>query len=271
MSNNTTKQYHYVYRITDKHNSMHYVGSRSCNILPIDDLGNVYYSSSTNKQFIIDQKKDHPRFKYKILYIFNNRKDAIKFESKYHHYFDVRYHPKFLNKANQCVTFYLIHSGDEHFTSKMSIDEKELFYKNNSQKISKTLKEYYNKNEHWSKTHHDASNIYKTASEKQRRTKSDPIINAKIRASIKEGCKNRNTSGNKNPNSKKIIIFDNNDNVVCECNGNFKSKCYELNLPYGAMCKTYINNTILYENKSWQTRAIKSDRGFCIGWYARFH
>ena len=269
MKYNTNKKYHYVYRITNILNNTFYVGSRSCNVLPNNDIGKIYFSSSTNKTFIQDQKNNIKNYKYKIIIIFSDRVSATIFESKYHQKFNVRNHPKFINKSNQTLTFFHIGCGKNHFTGNMTISEKKSFYKKHSTKISDTLKTYYKTNPHWSKQHKDKDRIYKNAGNKQKLTKTNPLINAKIRASIKEGCKNRDTSSSKNPNAKIINIYDNNNNLIYKCHGNFKQICNDNKMPYGSMRKTYINNTTLYETKAWQTRAKSLNFDKFIGWYAR--
>jgi len=62
----TIYNYHYVYRITNILTNKHYYGSRSCNILPKNDLGFKYFSSSKDNDFIIDQKINPQNYKYKI-------------------------------------------------------------------------------------------------------------------------------------------------------------------------------------------------------------
>lgn len=91
------KQYFYVYRITiDK--KYHYYGARSTNILPINDLGKVYFSSSTVVHNAINKLKD---IKYKIIFTTNTFKEALDLEVKLHSRFDVENHPAFLNRKNQ--------------------------------------------------------------------------------------------------------------------------------------------------------------------------
>jgi len=54
-----------------------------------NNLGIKYFSSSTDKKFILDQKNNSNNFKYKIVRLFSNRKDAIFFEAKIHEKFKV--------------------------------------------------------------------------------------------------------------------------------------------------------------------------------------
>lgn len=98
----TTSIYHYVYRITNIIKSKHYYGSRtSTNILPENDLGIVYQSSSQDKEFISEQKEHPENFRYKIINTFKSREEAIDFEIILHNKFDVAKNPKFYNKSKQ--------------------------------------------------------------------------------------------------------------------------------------------------------------------------
>ena len=82
-------KYNYVYRITNKDNNKHYYGVRSSKVEPKLDLGIKYFSSSTDKEFINEQKANKDKFKYKIIKIFDDRLDANKFESELHKKFEV--------------------------------------------------------------------------------------------------------------------------------------------------------------------------------------
>lgn len=51
---------HYVYRITNIKLNKHYYGTRtSKNKTPEEDIGYIYFSSSSDKEFLKDQK-DNP-------------------------------------------------------------------------------------------------------------------------------------------------------------------------------------------------------------------
>ncbi len=96
--------YHYAYRITNIVSKYHYSGSRSCSILPVDDIGYHYFSSSTNKFWIQDQKDNPQDYKYKIVYTSTiGRTYANKFEEKYHNRIDVMHHKQFINRTNANV------------------------------------------------------------------------------------------------------------------------------------------------------------------------
>lgn len=98
----TTKKYHYVYRITNIVTEMYYYGDRSCNCHPLEDIGVEYFSTSTLKLFKQDQINNPQDYKYKIIKIFETcRADAKNLEVYLHARFDVKNHPKFINRANQ--------------------------------------------------------------------------------------------------------------------------------------------------------------------------
>ena len=100
-------KYHYVYRITELETRMHYYGDRSCDCHPRDDIGVRYFSSYTkNYLFILDQKDNPNRYRYKIIKIFetkmgHSRKDATRLEMRLHKKFNVKTNPNFINKGSQ--------------------------------------------------------------------------------------------------------------------------------------------------------------------------
>jgi hypothetical protein len=98
---------HYVYRITNLKENKHYYGSRSSKRKPENDLGEYYFSSSISKKyptFKQDQKERPWEFKYKIISIFETRKEATAFEIKLHNKFDVGINDNFYNGAKQTST-----------------------------------------------------------------------------------------------------------------------------------------------------------------------
>ena len=99
-------KYNYVYRITNKDNNKHYYGVRSSKVEPKLDLGIKYFSSSTDKEFINEQKANKDKFKYKIIKIFDDRLDANKFESELHKKFEVHKNEKFYNKSISTGCFF---------------------------------------------------------------------------------------------------------------------------------------------------------------------
>jgi hypothetical protein len=97
------KQYFYVYRITiDK--KYHYYGARSTNVIPSEDLGIHYFSSSIVVKNALTQSKP---VKYKIIKETETFEEALEIEVLLHHRFDVENHPLFLNRRNQTSTKFI--------------------------------------------------------------------------------------------------------------------------------------------------------------------
>lgn len=97
-------RYHYVYRITSIEQNKHYYGVRTSTILPCEDLGINYFSSSHNTDFIKDQKINTKAYKYKVIKIFKDRLSAAKYEMLLHDKFDVAVNPNFYNMAKHTST-----------------------------------------------------------------------------------------------------------------------------------------------------------------------
>lgn len=94
-------KYHYVYRITNLLKNKHYYGIRTTKYKPESDLGKRYFSSSKDQGFIKDQKKNSQNYRYKIIFVYNNRESAIRMEIKLHNKFNVGISESFYNKAKQ--------------------------------------------------------------------------------------------------------------------------------------------------------------------------
>ena len=98
-------EYHYVYRITNIKLNKHYYGTRtSKNIVPIEDIGIYYYSSSMNSLFIEDQRKNPKDYRYKIVRTYKHREDALLLECILHNKFNVDSNDNFYNDAKQSST-----------------------------------------------------------------------------------------------------------------------------------------------------------------------
>jgi len=95
---------HYIYRITNTKINKHYYGVRTSKVKPEIDLGVRYFSSSSNKEFIKDQKDNPTDYKYKIVKCFASRKDAVMLEIKLHNKFNVGMNESFYNKSKQTST-----------------------------------------------------------------------------------------------------------------------------------------------------------------------
>ena len=100
--------FHYVYRITNISTKKHYYGCRTSKVCPSADLGVKYFSSSTDVDFIKEQKTNPKNFKYKVIFITMTRQAALALEIKLHNRFNVRVNECFYNKANQTSTGFTV-------------------------------------------------------------------------------------------------------------------------------------------------------------------
>lgn len=124
------KKIYYLYRITyspskkfisspsasepnlSVENKKYYCGYRGTYLRPIDD---VSYLGSSNTIRNLKKNSEKECFQKKILGIFLFENHAIQAEVSYHHFFDVKKHPKFLNQANQTSTkFFFDNTGRIH-------------------------------------------------------------------------------------------------------------------------------------------------------------
>ena len=128
-------KYHYTYRITNKVEQKHYYGARTSIIHPSEDLGIKYFSSSSNKEFLIGQKDNPDNFKYKVIKIFETREAALSLEVKLHAKFNVGVNESFYNKAKQTTTRF--DTAGTHV----------IFSKEHKEKLSKIQKELWNDKE----------------------------------------------------------------------------------------------------------------------------
>ena len=91
---------HYVYKISNIIEDKHYIGVRSSKN-PIKDLGIKYFSSSRDKEFMLEQQEFPERFEYKILEVFSSRDLAVAKEIELHDLYDVVVNESFYNRSKQ--------------------------------------------------------------------------------------------------------------------------------------------------------------------------
>jgi len=77
----------YVYLITEKKTGLKYFGVRWRNVIlkrtPKEDIGKKYFTSSTNKIFKKNFKHNSNLFIIKLIFTFDNKKEAIKYEHNF--------------------------------------------------------------------------------------------------------------------------------------------------------------------------------------------
>ena len=102
---NIDKLYNYVYLITNIITGIKYIGSRSCDILPEDDIGKIYFSSSSDKLYRAHQKNNPEQYKYEVLSVYKTRKEAFIEEERLHILYDVANNENYLNRSHANYKF----------------------------------------------------------------------------------------------------------------------------------------------------------------------
>lgn len=96
---------YYVYRITNIIQEKHYYGVRKSDN-PKVDLGKKYFSSSSDRDFIQEQKTNPERYRYKIVRRDMNKLEAYGLECLLHKKFNVAFNERFYNKANSTSLYF---------------------------------------------------------------------------------------------------------------------------------------------------------------------
>ena len=265
---------YYTYRISNIHKNKHYYGYRSTSCAPDLDLGIKYFSSSTDKDFIKDQKENPQNYKYKIIRVYDNKYDALNLEIKLHKKFMVDLNESFYNIARQ-------KSNRVSVQTKESIEKmvktrtengsfKETGRKNSRRMKGKAL--YYNENnipefiivEEAKRRNLTALSKGRSHSEETKLLYSEQRKGNQFKTGIKESpetClkKSKNAKEN-NSQAKYFTILNHKDEIMFECYSNFKQICIENDLPYHSLRRTKENNSrIKYNSK------VKNIENF-IGW-----
>ena len=94
-----SKLFNYVYQISSNDTFKKYIGVRSSDINPENDLGVIYFSSSSDKEFIKSQKINPENFKYEILSVHNDRISAVNEEIRLHKLYGVSSNDNYINKS----------------------------------------------------------------------------------------------------------------------------------------------------------------------------
>ena len=131
-------KYHYVYQIIELNTNKKYIGSRSSNILPSFDIGNKYFSSSRDKEFLKNQKENPSNYKYEVLSIFESREDALTEEVRLHALYNVGINEEFINRAKQTATKFITNPWNKGKSTPLKGKTYEEIY---GEEIAKELKE----------------------------------------------------------------------------------------------------------------------------------
>ena len=256
-------QFHYTYRITNTILNKHYYGTRTSKVRPKQDLGIKYFSSSSDKDFINDQKLNPSNYKYKVIRISKTRKQAIELEIKLHNKFNVGLNENFYNRAKQSSTGF-----DTTGLHWCLTDETKL-------KMSKyaTLNNNFKGKTHSKQTKDCLSKLRKNKPQQGGVKFHSDLSKKKISENHRDvSGKNNPCFGltDKHPNAKIIKIFNKQNKLMFSSKGNFKKICNENNLPFGPLTESYQNNgTPIFQSALAKTRAKKNNNEYYIGWYAK--
>lgn len=190
------KVYHYVYLITNKMNNKSYIGVRSSKVKPSEDLGILYYSSSTDLLFMDDQKNNPHNYRYEIIAEVDSRHDAIDLEIKLHDEFNVAVNELFYNRSKQSSTKFDT-TGTKH--SDETIDKMKDWHMSRPPmgeaqrlKISESNKGKKLTAEHIQKLKDAKKNVSEeTRAKMSEAQKNRPDITKETRAKISEALSNR--------------------------------------------------------------------------------
>jgi hypothetical protein len=240
-------KYNYVYQITNKETGRMYIGTRSSKDKPKDDLGTKYFSSSSDKDFILEQKEKPDLFEYKILHTFDTRLEALEYEIYLHSFYDVARNPLFYNDSRQTSTGFdrtgvkpwnkgKINIYSEETKKKMSENAK-------NKVVCKNIK---------------TGKIFKVS---KKEFENNPNL-----VGITYGIQCESNS----PRAITIEIYNEKDQLVKIAKGNIGKVCKELGISYNAIRKSFTNNTkIIYKKKPGMNDRFLEKYSKFNGWYAK--
>jgi hypothetical protein len=270
------QKHHYVYRITNTITNKHYYGSRTSKTEPINDLGIIYFSSSSDKEFIEDQKNNPKNYKYVIVRQFENRDEALLFESHLHFKFNVAKNEKFYNKSNVTSTGFIYgFLGKKHNpeSRKKAITKKVNTMKTTVNSNGENLYNLVAKkgDETKRKTiNSDGLNIHQIAAKKYKE-RLDIIKEGEIMSTRDKLKQPKKDKTNYQKEAEIIKIYNNENELIYEVKINLRKFCKQHNLPYTEIYNSKRNNTKLYENitnKRVITRLINKGFYKYLGWFA---
>ncbi|CAL9966074.1 homing endonuclease [Vibrio phage D479] len=230
----------YVYRITNVVSNRHYYGYRkSSTNHPNDDLGVVYFSSSSDKTFIAEQRDFPTHFRYKIIAWGLTQERALILEEKLQRRFQVDVNPAFYNRRIM----------NDRFHCNKETGRKIAANKSRARKISKTHKQLF--------ANGKRTNSGKSNPRYGDHRTYDEIHGVGKSTSLKLSMSQSRT-GAGNANAKRWIAIDPNGNEYC-IRGNVKQFCTNHGLCIRAL-KTNLG-------KPYLSNHTRTDKGRnTIGW-----
>ena len=176
-------KYHYTYRITNTLEKKYYYGVHSCDCLPKEDIGVKYFSSSKNKIFKEDIKKNPQNYKYNVVKIFETRKEAVSHEIFLHNKFEVGKNTKFYNGSKQTSTGFDtsgIKFSDEVNKSKGRNGGDKKYFKNDAVMVKKDNKYFSISKEEFDKGDYNGVTKNKVLTKEKGYVDSDEFKNSNL-------------------------------------------------------------------------------------------
>lgn len=244
----------YVYRITNLIQKKHYYGSRVSVAEPKLDIGIKYFSSSYDKEFMLEQKEFPERFRYKVVRVCANNIEKQLFESYMHEKFNVGASDNFYNQVRQTLEGFDSTGHTYNRGRKLSDSTKE--------KLREAFTGRYVSEE----TREKQRAIALARTKEENLLRGAPHKGKKISEHTRKLFCKKNT-GSGNPASKVITVFDSKDNIVMVSHGTFKKDCERNNFPWATLRQAK-NGKKLYINSDGTVskNMLESSRKF-IGWY----
>lgn len=113
-----TNTYHCIYGIVHRWSAKRYIGVHSGILPPVKDIGVIYFSSSSDEDFQLEQYMYPERFIYEILVEFDTREEAVEHEIELHSRYNVKDNIDFYNLANQTPNGFDGGVGAKHFRAR---------------------------------------------------------------------------------------------------------------------------------------------------------
>lgn len=300
---------YYVYRITNIEENKHYYGYRnSKDNKPEDDLGILYFSSSLNKDFLYEQKTHKDRYKYKVIFKTSFKEKAQDFEIRLHRKFNVGAHNSFYNGATQThraligtkatamkgaitrkttilangLTIEQDAVKRSVETGKSNIIDGKNSYQRSAEKIYGSKDEEYriNKSKKSAETMKQERTYVETG--EKHKIYQNEIMQSGLTRAQETGMKVSETrkqmykdellpdiTGSNNPVAAHIIIYNNEDEKIYECNGNFQTICEEKNLPSSFLKRSYqSSDKLVFQKTKGMSQVFFEKNKEFEGWYA---
>lgn len=243
----------YVYRITNLIQKKHYYGSRVSVAEPKLDIGIKYFSSSYDKEFMLEQKEFPERFRYKVVRVCANNIEKQLFESYMHEKFNVGASDNFYNQVRQTLEGFDSTGHTYNRGRKLSNSTKE--------KLREALTGRYVSEETKQKQRDSA--LSRTKEENMARGVKHK--GKKVSQKAKDLLSMRMTGANSHQ-AKTIVILNAEGEIMDVCKGTFKQVCELKGYPWTTLRKAKYGKKLYLDSKGVPSRNIPISSRKFTGW-----